>query len=97
MAAAAGVLVRDLEAGVQAGHVTPQAGQNMFGHLRPLLFNSGGQQPQQAAQQDQQQYQQIAQAFDQGTSQGQITGSTTITTLRNDLNELDSALPSGTA
>jgi serine/threonine-protein kinase len=97
MAAAAGDLVRDLEAGVQAGHVTPQAGQNMFGHLQPLLFNSGGQQPQQAAQQDQQQYQQVVQAFDQGTSQGQITGSTTITTLRDDLNELDRTLPSGAA
>ena len=97
MAAAAGNLVRDLEAGVQAGHVTPQAGQNMFGHLQQLLFIPGGQQPQQAAQQDQQQYQQIVQAFDQGTSQGQITGSTTTTTLRNDLNELDSTLPSGVA
>jgi hypothetical protein len=93
MAAAAGDLVRDLEAGVQAGHVTPQAGQNMFGHLQPLLFNPGGQQPQQAAQQDQQ----LVQAFDQGTSQGQITGGSTITTLRNDLNELDRTLPSGTA
>ena len=97
MAAAAGDLVRDLEAGVQAGHVSPQAGQNMFGHLQPLLFTPGGQQPQQAAQQDQQQYQQIVQAFDQGTSQGQITGSATITALRNDLNELDRTLPSGTA
>ena len=97
MAAAAGDLVRDLESGVQAGHVTPQAGQNMFGHLQPLLFSPGGQQPQQAAQHGQQQYQQITQAFDQGTSQGQITGSTTITTLRNDLNELDRTLPSGAA
>jgi hypothetical protein len=97
MATAAGDLVRDLEAGVQAGSVTPQAGQNMFGHLQPLLFNPGGQQPQQAAQQDQQQYQQIVQAFDQGTSQGQITGSTTITTLQNDLNELDRTLPSAAA
>ena len=97
MAAAAGDLVRDLEAGVQDGQVTPQAGQNMFGHLQPLLFNPGGQQPQQAAQQDQQQYQQIVQAFDQGTSQGQITGSTTITTLQNDLNELDRTLPSAAA
>ncbi|MCW2932888.1 MAG: serine/threonine protein kinase, partial [Actinomycetia bacterium] len=97
MAAAAGNLVRDLEAGVQAGHMTPQAGQNMFGHLQPLLFNPGGQQPQQAAQQDQQQYEQIVQAFDQGTGQGQITGSTTITTLRDDLNELDRTLPSGAA
>ncbi len=97
MAAAAGNLVRDLEAGVQAGHVTPQAGQNMFGHLQPLLFSPGGQQPQQAAQQDQQQFQQIVQAFDQGTSQGQITGSTTITTLQNDLNELDRTLSSGAA
>jgi serine/threonine-protein kinase len=96
MAAAAGALVRDLDAGVQAGHVTTQVGQNMFGHLQPLLFNPGGQQPQQAAQQDQQQYQQIVQAFDQGTSQGQITG-TTITTLRNDLNELARALPAGAA
>jgi hypothetical protein len=96
MAAAAGNLVRDLEAGVQAGHVTPQAGQNMFGHLQPLLF-PGGEQPQQAGQQDQQQYQQVVQAFDQGTSQGQITGSTTITTLRDDLNELDRTLPSGAA
>ena len=97
MAAAAGDLVRDLEADVQAGHVTPQAGQNMFGHLQQLLFNPGGQQPQQAAQQDQQQYQQIVQAFDQGTSQGQITGGTTITTLRNDLNEVARTLPSGAA
>ncbi|HEX3966012.1 MAG TPA: protein kinase [Trebonia sp.] len=95
MATAAGNLVRDLEAGVQAGHVTPPAGQNMFGHLQPLLFNPGGQQPQQTAQQDQQQYQQIVQAFDQGTSQGQITGSTTITTLQNDLNELERTLPPG--
>ena len=65
----------------------------MFGHLQPRPFNPDAQQPQQAAQKDQQ----IVQAFDQGTSQWQIAGSTTITALRNDLNELARTLPSGAA
>ncbi len=92
VAAAAGTLVRDLEAGVQAGHVTPQAGQDLFSHLQPLLFNPGGQQPQQTAQQ----YQQVTQALAQDITHGQITGTTTITTLHNDLTELGRVLPAGT-
>jgi hypothetical protein len=42
MAAAAGTLVRDTEAGVQPGNLTPQAGRDLFSHLQPLLFNPGG-------------------------------------------------------
>jgi serine/threonine-protein kinase len=88
VAAATGALVSDLEAGVQAGHLTPQAGQDLFGHLQPLLFNPGGQQPQQISQQ----YQQLVQAFDQDIAHGQITGSATISTLRHDMTELARAL-----
>jgi hypothetical protein len=33
VAAAAGGLIQDLETGMQAGHLTPQAGQDLFGHL----------------------------------------------------------------
>jgi hypothetical protein len=90
MAAAAGTLVRDIDAGVQAGNLTPQAGRGLFRHLQPLLFNPGG-------QHDEQQYQQLVQAFDQDTTHGQMTGTTTITTVRNDLTELARTLPAGTA
>jgi eukaryotic-like serine/threonine-protein kinase len=91
VAAAAGALIQDLEAGIQAGHLTPQAGQDLFGHLQPLLFNPGGQQPQQVSQQ----YQQLVQAFDQDIAHGQITGTATISALRHDLTELARALPAG--
>jgi len=59
-------------------------------HLQPLLFNPGG-------QHDEQQYQELLQAFDQDTTHGQITGTTTITTVRNDLTELARTLPAGGA
>lgn len=91
MATAAGTLVRDIEAGVQAGNLTPQAGQDLYGHLQPLLFNPGSQQP----QQDQQQYQQLDQALSQDIAHGQITGTPAITTLHNDLTELARTLPAG--
>jgi eukaryotic-like serine/threonine-protein kinase len=87
-AAAAGGLVRDVEAGVEAGHLTPQAGQDLFGHLQPLLFQPGGRQPQQVSQQ----YQQLVQAFDQDVAQGQITGTATISTLRREMTALAAAL-----
>ena len=91
VAAATGALAGDLEAGVQAGHLTPQAGQDLFGHLQPLLFTPGGQQPQQISHQ----YQQLVQAFDQDIAHGQITGSATIGTLRHDMTALARALRAG--
>ena len=91
LAAATGALVGEVEAGVQAGHLTPQAGQDLFGHLQPLLFNPGNQQPQQVRQQ----YQQLVQAFGQDIAHGQITGPATIRALRHDLTELSRALTTG--
>jgi eukaryotic-like serine/threonine-protein kinase len=70
VAAATAALVRDVEVGMQAGHLAPRAGQDLFGHLQPLLFSPGGQQPQQVSQQ----YQQLVQAFDQDVAHRQITG-----------------------
>jgi hypothetical protein len=45
VAAAAGMFVADLE--VADGQVTPQAGQDLFGHLQALLFSGNAQHPQQ--------------------------------------------------
>ncbi len=69
-AAAAAAFTGDLQAAVADGQVTPQAGQDLFGHLQQLLFGPPGQDPQQI----QQQYQQLVQAYDQHQAQGQITG-----------------------
>ena len=69
-AAAAAALVGDLKAGVTAGQVTQQAGQNLFNQLQQVLFPPPGQ----SGQQLQQQYSQLVQAYTQDKSQGQITG-----------------------
>ena len=69
-AAAAAAFVGDLKAGVADGQVTPQAGQDLYGHLQPLLFPPPDQKPQQI----QQQYAQLVQAYDQHQTQGQVTG-----------------------
>ena len=87
-AAVAGGLVRDVAAGVEAGYLTPQAAQDLFGHLQPLLFQPGGQQPEQVSQQ----YQQLVQAFDQDIAHGQITGSAMISALRQQMTALAAAL-----
>jgi hypothetical protein len=60
----------DLDAGVADGQVAPPAGQDLYNHLRQLLFGPPGQDPQQI----QQQYAQLLQSYDQHQSQGQITG-----------------------
>jgi hypothetical protein len=70
VAKAAAAFVGDLETGVQAGQVTPQAGQNMFNQLQQLLFQSPGTD----AQRVQQQYDQLVQVYDQYQSRGEITG-----------------------
>jgi eukaryotic-like serine/threonine-protein kinase len=70
VAAAAATFVGDLEAGVADGQVTPQAGQDLYSHLQPLLFGPPDQDPQHV----QEQYAQLVQSYDQHRSQGQITG-----------------------
>jgi serine/threonine-protein kinase len=70
VARAAAALVGDLEAGVESGQVTSQAGQNMFNQLQQLLFQSSSQD----AQRVQQQYDQLVQVYDQYQAKGDISG-----------------------
>ena len=86
-AAAAATLVGDLKAGVTAGQVTQQAGQNLFNQLQQVLFPPPGQN----AQQLQQQYSQLVQAYTQDKSQGQITGQA-VTALSGAISALGAAL-----
>lgn len=86
-AAAAAAFVGDLEAGVAAGQVTQQAGQDLFNHLQQFLFGPPGQGPQQVDQQ----YAQLIQAYDQDQASGQITGSAVVT-LRHALDALGLAV-----
>ena len=87
VAAAAAAFVGDLEAGVADGQVAPQAGQDLYNHLQPLLFGPPGQEPQQI----QHQYAQLLQSYDQHQSQGQITGGAAIA-LRHALRVLGAAV-----
>ncbi|MGN6793228.1 MAG: protein kinase domain-containing protein [Streptosporangiaceae bacterium] len=87
VAAAAAAFVGDLQAGVQSGQVSTQAGQNMFNQLQQLLFQSPDQDPERV----QQQYSQLAQVYDQYIQRGDITGQAT-TTLSHDLDALRTAL-----
>jgi serine/threonine-protein kinase len=70
VAAAAAAFVGDLQAGVESGQVTTQAGQNLFNQLQQLLFQTPGEDPQRV----QQQYSQLVQAYDQYIQRGDITG-----------------------
>jgi hypothetical protein len=70
VAAAAAAFVGDLEAGVQSGQVSTQAGQNLLNQLQQLLFQSPDQDPQRV----QQQYSQLVQVYDQYVQRGDITG-----------------------
>ncbi|MDR2984180.1 MAG: DUF1631 domain-containing protein, partial [Nocardiopsaceae bacterium] len=70
VAKAAAAFVGDLQAGVQSGQVTTQAGQNLFNQLQQLLFQTPGEDPQRV----QQQYSQLVQAYDQYIQRGDITG-----------------------
>jgi len=87
VAAAAAAFVGDLEAGVADGQVAPQAGQDLYNHLQPLLFGPPGQDHQQI----QHQYAQLLQVYDQHQSQGQITGGAAIA-LRHALRVLGAAV-----
>jgi eukaryotic-like serine/threonine-protein kinase len=87
VAAAAAAFVGDLEAGVADGQVAPQAGQDLYNHLQPLLFTPPGEHPQQI----QQQYAQLLQSYDQHQSQRQITGGAAIA-LRHALRVLGAAV-----
>jgi hypothetical protein len=69
-ARAAAALVGGLEAGVESGQVTSQAGQNMFNQLQQLLFQSPGLDPGRV----QQQYDQLVQVYDQYQAKGDISG-----------------------
>src|SRR5215471_7427407 len=89
VAAAAATFVGELEAGVAAGQVAPQAGQDLSNHLQQLLFSPPGHQPQRI-----QQYAQLLQSFDQHRSQGQITGHAAIV-LRHALHALAAAVGGG--
>jgi serine/threonine-protein kinase len=75
VAAAGSALVGDLQAGVDDGQVTQQAGQNLFNQLQQLLFAPPGQN----AQQIQNQYDQLVQAYSQYLSQGDISGQASVT------------------
>ncbi len=70
VAAAAASFVGALQAGVESGQVSTQAGQNMFNQLQQLLFQPADRNPQQV----QQQYDQLVQVYDQYTQRGDITG-----------------------
>ena len=75
VAAAAAALVGDLQAGVADGQVTQQAGQDLFGHLQPLLFGPPGQDPQQI----QGQYAQFVNSYAQHQAKADITGQAAVT------------------
>jgi hypothetical protein len=75
VAAAAAALVGGLQAGVADGQVTQQAGQDLFGHLQPLLFGPPGQD----ARQIQGQYAQFVKTYAQHQSKGDITGQAAVT------------------
>jgi eukaryotic-like serine/threonine-protein kinase len=87
VAAAAASFVGDLQAGVQSGQVSTQAGQNLFNQLQQLLFQS----PEQDPQRVQQQYSQLVQAYDQYVQRGDITGQSA-TTLSHALDVLRTAV-----
>jgi serine/threonine-protein kinase len=87
VAAAAGAFVGDLQAGVQSGEVSTQAGQGLFNQLQQLLFQSPDQDPQRV----QQQYSQLVQVYDQYVQRGDITGQSA-TTLSNALDVLRTAV-----
>jgi len=87
VAAAAAAFVGDLQAGVQSGQVSTQAGQNLFNQLQQLLFQSPDQDPQRV----QQQYSQLVQAYDQYVQRGDITGQSA-TTLSHALDVLRTAV-----
>ncbi len=90
IASAAGAFVGDLETGQADGQVSEQAGQNLFGQLQQLLFNT----PRQNATQVEQQYAQLVEQFDQYRSQGQINGSAAAT-LRREIGAIGAALGAG--
>jgi serine/threonine protein kinase len=87
VAAAAGAFVGDLQAGVQSGEVSTQAGQGLFNQLQQLLFQSPDQDPQRV----QQQYSQLVQVYDQYVQRGDITGRSA-TTLSHALDVLRTAV-----
>ncbi len=87
VAAAAGAFVGDLQAGVQSGEVSTQAGQSLFNQLQQLLFQSPDQDPQRV----QQQYSQLVQVYDQYVQRGDITGQSA-TTLSHALDVLRTAV-----
>jgi eukaryotic-like serine/threonine-protein kinase len=87
VAAAAGDFVGDLQAGVQSGEVSTQAGQSLFNQLQQLLFQSPDQDPQRV----QQQYSQLVQVYDQYVQRGDITGQSA-TTLSHALDVLRTAV-----
>jgi serine/threonine-protein kinase len=87
VAAAAGAFVGDLQAGVQSGEVSTQAGQGLLNQLQQLLFQSPDQDPQRV----QQQYSQLVQVYDQYVQRGDITGQSA-TTLSNALDVLRTAV-----
>jgi hypothetical protein len=89
-ATAAGTLVSDLEAGVAAGEVSQQAGQNIFSQLQQLLFNTSSQNPAQVEQQ----YAQLVEVFDAYSTQNQVTGSA-VATIHADITALGAALGAG--
>src|SRR5262249_61244002 len=68
LAAAAANFVGALQAGVQTGEISPQAGQNMFNQLQQLLF----QPPDRSSEQIQQQYSQLVQVYDHYQEHGDI-------------------------
>jgi serine/threonine-protein kinase len=87
VAAAAATFVGDLQAGVESGEVTTQAGQGLFNQLQQLLFQPADQDPQRV----QQQYDQLVQQYDQYEQRGDITGRAA-TTLSHALDALRTAV-----
>jgi len=87
VAAAAAAFVGDLQAGVESGEVSTQAGQNLFNQLQQLLFQSDDQDPERL----QQQYSQLVQVYDQYIQRGDITGPAA-TTLSHALDALRTAI-----
>jgi hypothetical protein len=92
-----GQLVSEIDTGVTAGDIAPEAGQQLNYELQQLTSAS----PQEPPPQQVQQFDQLSESFDQDVQYGQITSSSTIATLTSSLQALAGTLgttvPSTTA
>jgi eukaryotic-like serine/threonine-protein kinase len=83
-----GQLVSDVDSGVTAGDIAPEAGQQLNYELQQLASTS----PQEPPPQQVQQFDQLTQSFDQDVQYGEITSSSTIAMLTSSLQALAGTL-----